>query len=94
MERKPIKRTNRGQYAECLDGMGEFAHEVAVKLCKKYPGVDFMDLQFVFERAFSFEMSVELVKYGSERNEDSNNDFYEACEKEEIEDMEDMDRDE
>ena len=70
MERKPIERTKQGQYVKHLEGMREFTEKVAKELCERYPDVDFFDMQIMFERDFNFAMSMELLKYGSERNKD------------------------
>ena len=85
--RKPIERTNRGQYVEYPDRIEEFARNVAEELCKKYPDVDILDLEFIFEKQFSFGMSLEMLKYGAKVDKEEKESFNEQCEQEDREIM-------
>lgn len=69
--RKPFERTIAGQYKTKLKGIDKIAENVAKELCEKYPDVDIIDIEFMFEREFRFAMSMETVKYGSMVNREN-----------------------
>lgn len=69
--RKPFERTIAGQYKTKLEGMDKFAENVAKELCEKYPDVDLIDIEFMFEKTFAFAMAMESVKYGAKVNKEN-----------------------
>lgn len=64
--RKPFERSITGQYITELKDMDKIAANVAEELCKKYPDVDIIDIEFLFERAFTHAMTMEMLTYGME----------------------------
>lgn len=64
--RKPFERSITGQYLTELEDMNKIASKVAKELCEKYPDVDIIDIEFLFERAFTHAMTMEELTYGME----------------------------
>lgn len=62
MKRENISRTENGKMEKRLDGLDEFGKEVAEKLLKEYPTVDFFDLLYQFESSFRYEYSRAMAR--------------------------------
>ena len=65
MTRQNIKRINN-RFEKRIDGIDEFAKEIANNLLKKYPDIDFYDLMYLFEMQFRYEYSKAMLKDTSE----------------------------
>ena len=58
--REPIPRIN-GKYEYRLEGIDEYAKEVAKELVNMYPKVDIIDIQYQFEANLKHHFSMELL---------------------------------
>lgn len=62
MTRTNITRTENGKMECRLDGLDVLGREVAERLLKEYPTVDFFDLLYQFESSFKFEYSRAMAR--------------------------------
>lgn len=62
MIREPLERKN-GRFVHELSGLDDYAKEVAEKLCEMYPNTDVIDIEFLFQKQLSFEMSMKMAEY-------------------------------
>lgn len=62
MARQIIPRTDKGQYEYHPNGIEDFAKRVAKELCETYPNIDMFDLELIFNRQFTFAMTMELLR--------------------------------
>lgn len=62
MARTNIPRTEKGKFAYQLEGIREFTANVAKDLLKKYPDVDYFDLETQFNSAFGHQYALAMMK--------------------------------
>ena len=60
LTRQNIKRINN-RFEKRIDGIDEFAKEIANNLLKKYPDIDFYDLMYLFEISFRYQYSIAML---------------------------------
>lgn len=63
--RKPLEREN-GRYTKSLDKLEIIANDTVEKVCKEYPGIDIIDLQFMFENSLRFMFAMKIVEESEE----------------------------
>jgi hypothetical protein len=51
--RKPAKRKNGLYEFQQFDGIVEIADKVVEELCEKYPNIDILDIEIMFEKNLS-----------------------------------------
>jgi hypothetical protein len=59
--RKPLEREN-GRYKKSLDKLELIAKDTVENVCKEYPDIDVIDLQFCFENVLRFEFAKKIVE--------------------------------
>lgn len=59
--RKPLEREN-GRYKKSLDKLELIAKDTVEHVCKEYPDIDVIDLQFIFENSLRFEFAKKIVE--------------------------------
>ena len=59
--RKPLER-ELGRYKKSLDKLELIAKDTVENVCKEYPGIDVIDLQFIFENSLRFEFAKKIIE--------------------------------
>ena len=59
--RAPLER-ELGRYKKSLDKLEQIAKDTVEKVCKEYPDIDIIDLQFNFENILRFEFAKKILE--------------------------------
>ena len=59
--RKPLER-EFGRYTKSLDKLELIARDTVENVCKEYPDIDIIDLQFMFENSLRFMFAMKIVE--------------------------------
>ena len=63
--RKPLER-EFGRYKQCLDKLELIAKDTVENVCKEYPDIDIIDLEFVFEGLLRFQFARKILEESEE----------------------------